>query len=274
MAYELIALDMDGTLLDSRKQVLPGSMEAIAQAAAAGKTVAIASGRCPSMVSMYRDELPGVRYAICCAGAVVYDLMHDSVMAETDLSPEFVARALGAADEEGFYILEVTSGRGVIMQEDEVARCSECGVGIYQQLYRDTSTFVDDARAWALEPGRKISKLNFHFAEAAARDRVRERLENPDVVITNCETSSIEFAAAGVDKGTGLATLCDLLGLGVEQAIAVGDAENDVSMLRRAGLGAAMGNALPCAVSAANVQVADNDHGGVAEVIQRFLLAE
>ncbi|WP_333644475.1 HAD family hydrolase, partial [Parolsenella catena] len=67
MAFEIIALDMDGTLLDSRKRVLPSSVAAIERAAAAGKTVAICSGRCPVMVTKYRDELPGVRYAICCA---------------------------------------------------------------------------------------------------------------------------------------------------------------------------------------------------------------
>ena len=53
----------------------------------------------------------------------------------------------------------------------------------------------------------------------------------------------------------------------------MGDAENDLAMLRSAGLGVAMGNALPCAVEAADVQVADNDHDGVAEAIERYLLA-
>ena len=65
MNYELIAFDMDGTLLDSKKQVLPSSVEAIAQATSVGKSVAICSGRCPIMVAHHHDDMPSVRYAIC-----------------------------------------------------------------------------------------------------------------------------------------------------------------------------------------------------------------
>ena len=273
MAYDIIALDMDGTLLDSEKRVLPSSVDAIGRAAAAGKTVAICSGRCPAMVTKYRDELPGVRYAICCAGAVIYDMERDRVVDEVDLDPTFIAHALDVAEEEGFFLLEVTSGTGIYMQADEMSQAARCGVGAYEQLYHETSTLVADAHALARDPAVPQSKLNFHFADVSARDRCRARLDGDDVVITSAERSSMEFSAPGVDKGVGLARLAALLGVDEAATIAVGDAENDLSMLRSAGLGVAMGNALPCAVEAADVQVADNDHGGVAETIERFLLA-
>ncbi len=273
MAYELIALDMDGTLLDSSKHVLPSSIKAIAEAASAGKNIAIASGRCPKMVAMYKDVLPDVRYAICCAGAVVYDIAEACVLAERDIDPDIVALAIHTADEEGAYVLEVTAGEGVYMQPDEIEMSAQCGVGVYQQLYLDTSELVDDAHAVALDPAARISKLNFHFADVAARDRTHERLAEADVVITDCEASSLEFTCPGVDKGTGLSELARIVGIDVAQAIAVGDADNDLPMLRAAGLGVAMGNALPSAVAAADVQVADNDHGGVAEAIRTYLLA-
>lgn len=274
MAFELIALDMDGTLLDSRKRVLPSSVEAISEAAAAGKHVAIASGRCPKMIAMYKEELPGVRYAICCSGAVVYDLDRARTLAERNIPADVVARALRTADEEGTFILEVTAGEGVYMEASEIAMSPQCGVGAYQQLYLETSELVEDAHAVALDPSSRISKLNFHFADVAARDRAHERLKDADVVVTDCEASSLEFTCAGVDKGTGLAELAGLIGIDLAQAIAVGDAKNDLPMLRAAGLGVAMGNALPAAVEAADVQVADNDHGGVAEAIRRYLLAQ
>mgnify|MGYP004488016321 CR=1 FL=1 len=273
MAYEIIALDMDGTLLDSRKRVLASSVDAIERAAAAGKTVAICSGRCPAMVTKYRDELPGVRYAICCAGAVIYDMERDRVVDEVDLDPAFVAHALDVAEEEGPFLLEITSGTGIYMQADEMGRAAACGVGAYESLYHETATVVEDAHAYARKADVPQSKLNFHFEDVTARDRCRARLEGDDVVITNAERSSMEFSAPGVDKGVGLARLAELLGVDASATIAVGDAENDLSMLRSAGLGVAMGNALPCAVEAADVQVADNDHDGVAEAIGRYLLA-
>ena len=273
MAYELIAFDMDGTLLDSGKRVLPSSIDAIAEAAAAGKKVAIATGRCPKMVAMYKDQLPDVRYAICCAGAVVYDFAEGRVLAERDIDHGVVARALRTADEEGPYILEVTAGEGVYMQLDEIQMSPACGVGAYQQLYLDTSELVEDAHAVALDPAARISKLNFHFAHVEDRDRAHTRLADADVVVTDCEASSLEFTCPGIDKGTGLAELTRIAGIDMAQTIAVGDADNDLPMLRAAGLGVAMGNALPEAVATADVQVADNDHGGVAEAIRRYLLA-
>ena len=260
MAYELIAFDMDGTLLDSRKEVLPSSVDAIARAAAAGKTVAISSGRCPKMISMYRQKLPGVRYAICCSGAIVYDLEQGRILTERTIPTDVVARSIRTADEEGTYILEVTAGEGIYMEKREIDMAPECGVAVYQQLYMDTSELVEDAHAVALDP--------------AARDRTHARLADADVTIADCEISSLEFTCAGVDKGTGIAELAGILGIDVSQTIAVGDAMNDLAMLRAAGLGAAMGNAIPEAVAAADVQVADNDHGGCAEAIDRFLLDE
>lgn len=273
MAYELIAFDMDGTLLDSRKEVLRSSVDAISEAVAAGKYVAIASGRCPRMVSMYRESIPGVHYAICCAGAIAFDLAANRVLSEVDIAPEVVARAIHTADEEGDYVLEVTTGLGVAMERREIEMTPQCGVGVYKQLYLDTSDLVEDAHAVALDPAARIPKLNFHFADVAARDRTFERLADADVTITRCEVSSLEFTCPGVDKGTGLTSLAKQLGLDISQTIAVGDADNDLAMLRAAGLGVAMGNAIPAAVAAANVQVADNDHGGCAEAVRRYLLA-
>ena len=159
------------------------------------------------------------------------------------------------------------------MQPDEVEHVEEVGVGAYAGLYRKTCTMVDDAHALARELRGNLSKLNFHFASVEARDRCRELLEGDDVVITNAERSTMEFTARGIDKGQGVARLAQILGIDNDQTIAVGDAENDLSMLRSAGLGVAMGNALPEAVAAADVQVADNDHDGVAEAIRRYLLA-
>ena len=75
-----------------------------------------------------------------------------------------------------------------------------------------------------------------------------------------------------MDKGTGLLALAKLLGIPQDATIAVGDADNDLGMLRAAGLGVAMGNANESARAAADAVVADNDHDGCAEAIHRFLL--
>ena len=273
MAYELIALDMDGTLLDSHKEVAASSTAAIKEAVAAGKRVIVCSGRCPQMVSRYREFLPGLRYAVCCAGAVVYDFEKSRALRERDIEPGFVARALNICDAQCPYILEVTSGTGGLMEEREIKMSPSCGVGIYQPLYNETSTFVEDAHECART--LPVSKLNMHFQSVEARDKSFELLKGyaHSMFVTKCERSSLEFTAAGADKGAGLDDLCALLGIDPAQTIAVGDADNDLAMMRVAGLAVAMGNANENARAAASVSVADNDHGGVAEAIERFLLA-
>ena len=93
------------------------------------------------------------------------------------------------------------------------------------------------------------------------------------MMLVNAESASLEISAAGVDKGKGLLKLCEYLGLSPEKTIAVGDADNDVAILKTAGLSVAMGNALPQIRELSDVSVADCNHDGCAEAIEKYLLA-
>ena len=276
MAYELIAFDMDGTLLDSNKEVLPSTVAAVAEAQAAGKTVAIATGRSPQMILDYRRILPGVRFATCSAGAMVYDLGENRALYVQPMENALVKKVIAEADRvagAGNYILKVGAADAIYMEERELAMTERCGIGIYTGILRAAATLVPDAHAVALDPATRVCKMVLHFPKISLRDELHAALADEDLMISDCEVSSVEFTAAGVNKGSALERLTEVLGLGLSQAIAVGDAANDVAMLRAAGLGVAMGNALPEAVAAADVQVADCDHDGCAEAIHRFLLA-
>lgn len=79
---------------------------------------------------------------------------------------------------------------------------------------------------------------------------------------------------AGVTKASGLAEVCRVLGIGMEQAVAVGDSLNDLAMIKEAGLGVAMGNAQEAVKQAADEVVAGNEEDGVAEAIRRFVFGE
>ena len=85
--------------------------------------------------------------------------------------------------------------------------------------------------------------------------------------------STMECTPRGVSKGSGLLDLCSVLGIPAAAAIGVGDAFNDVPLLEAAGLGIAMGNSNEAALSAAGAVVADNDHDGIAQVIDLYLLS-
>ena len=119
-----------------------------------------------------------------------------------------------------------------------------------------------------------LQKFNLHFAHVEARERVIAELSGVEVELARSETSSLEFSPAGVSKGSGLAELCHITGLPLEATIAVGDSDNDLPILERAGLAVAMGNARERVRQAAGAVVADNDHDGCAEAIRRFLLGD
>ena len=273
MNYQLIAFDMDGTLLDSDKRVLPSTTEAIRDASAAGKVVAICTGRCPKMVEVSSDDFRDVRYAICCNGTIIYDLAEQRILEERPLSPDIVADcydALQGAD----VMAEAFSGRGVFFQRSFIDRIALYNMGPYRQLYQETSTFVDDISAIFHDPSLSIPKFIFHFRDPEARERMIERVADLPVELAKAEISSLEFTARGVDKGTGLLSLAELLEIPREQTIAVGDSYNDLPMINVAGLGVAMGNSRDAVLAAAGATVADNDSDGCAEAIRRYLLAE
>lgn len=271
MDYQLIAFDMDGTLLDSAKRVLPSSTAAIERAVAAGRHVAICTGRSPCMVELTRKDLGAVRYAICCNGTVLYDLVERRVLTTVELPHEVLAQAEAALGDQDVMI-DLFQGAGYLCQPDHIERMPEFGLGIYRDMYRATATPVADARAAMLDPSLSFQKFIFHFHDAEARERMVERLRDLPAELARSEESSLEFSPLGTTKGTGLLALANLLGVAREATIAVGDADNDLPMLAAAGLAVAMGNANERVRAAADVIVADNDHGGCAEAVERFLL--
>ena len=266
MAYQLIAFDMDGTLLDDEKRVRPSSARAIERAVAAGRTVAICSGRCPKMIELNQESFSSVRYAICCNGTVLYDLHEHRVISALPMPREVIVAALDALGADDA-LIDAFQGPGFYCEGSQIEEMARYEMQIYQGMYRATAWQVDDIRSVLLDEDAVFQKLIFHFVTPDARERFIARLGG-----VRAETASLEFSPAGVTKGTGLLALADLLGIEAAATIAVGDADNDIDMLRVAGLGVAMGNANAGARAAASVVVADNNHDGCAEAIDRYLL--
>ena len=146
MAYQLIAFDMDGTLLDSKKDVLPSSVAAIDEALASGKDVAIASGRCPRMVLMYRDVIPHVRYAICSAGAAIVDLFEAKTLKTTEVPATALQKVMAATHGMDKFI-ETTCDGEFIVPGPEMEHCERYSLGVYKSLYSGQGTVLDSADA-------------------------------------------------------------------------------------------------------------------------------
>ena len=271
--YELIAFDMDGTLLNSQKEITPRTLAALKKAAAAGKQIALSTGRCRPELTAYTALVPGIRYFICTSGALVYDVHEQKEIYKKPLEPELVRRLLEISKKEDLmvHLLDAES----IVQTDQFESMGNYGMGVYKPMYERVVTVWDDLyEAYCAAPF-PVEKVNFYHRDPEARERTKERIREAGlpVIMVNAEKGSLELSAEGVDKGAGLQKLCEYLKLPLDKTIAVGDADNDITILQKAGLAAAMGNALPNIKKLADVQVSDCDHDGCAEVIEKYLLA-
>ena len=246
MNYELIALDLDGTLLDSRKQIPEETVLAIRRAAEAGKAVAFCTGRAVPELEDPVARLPEVRFAVFSSGAGLYDRREKRAFRLRGIPPAASARILGLIREKDAMPQIVLPEKDVI-QASHMARLERYHMGVYRPMYEKAMTLVPDIFAFAESCREPFLKINLYHADPAERMRTREQLAGTEMETAFSEVSSLECSARGVDKGSGLLALCGELGIPPERCIAVGDAENDLPMLRAAGLGTRLPRRVPSA---------------------------
>ena len=270
--YDLIAFDMDGTLLTSRNTVSESSKEAIAKAIDSGKKVVICTGRAIRAVEMYKEhDLPDVRYYVCENGALIYDSSEKVVLSSTVISEKIVSEIIELIAERDCMGIVVSDGRNQSSRKD-VERMEHFQAERYKELQFQTGILYDDICEGYRKEKFPVEKLNIYCASVEVRDELFERMKQLPVTVVYAEETGLEVSPLHMNKGVGLRKICEILQVPLDKAIAVGDSDNDVEMMKIAGLPIAMGNARKCVRDICNVCVADNDHGGCAEAIRNYLL--
>jgi len=270
MSRRLIALDLDGTLLDSRKRVPAESAALIREVLAAGVAVAFDTGRGLPELREVQRLLPEVRYAVYASGAAVYDAREDRVFSLRDIPRELTDRVMALGEGRDLMPQLVLRDR-IVIQASHMADLGRYHMEIYRPLYEKAMTLVPDIYAFARSLREPVLKINLYHADPPERLRTRDALAGLALERTLAEVSSLELSAKGVHKGSGLLRLCGELGLSPADCVAVGDADNDIPMLSAAGLGVAMGNAPAHVRAAADRTVRDQDHGGCADALRMCL---
>jgi len=271
--YSLIALDMDGTLLNSSLEVSEGNRAAVHAAHKAGKHVVLCTGRCLEEIRDTLKILPEIRYLVCENGSCVYDVLEDCVVHVAPVPFSEIT-----------YILDLLKNEDKVLQAFHENRAyfdqpngnwvQDYGVAIYREIFDQTAIW--DVKLFDEFDQRpfQIEKINLYFRNDAARDRIHAILNNRPLKLSDSIGHMIEAVSMRADKGIGLEKLCRHLGISIEETIAVGDSMNDIEALNAAGFSAAMGNACPEAKASADFITDDCDHDGVAKVIYEVLLAE
>lgn len=269
MAYKMVVLDLDDTLLQDDLTISEPTRATLLRAQREGIRVVLASGRPTGAIWRYARELEIDRhggYIISFNGAVVTDAATGEILFQTALSKETVHELHDLSLAHGTLLLTYVDDAIVTPLANEWADIEQKLTGMEIRVVPDfkAAVRVDCIKAILLQEPTFLKAVADHL-----RPLVRDRL---NMVIS--KPFFLEFTAKGIDKRHSLASLCGKLEILPSEVVAMGDSYNDVGMIEFAGLGICMANGpLEVQAKADHVTSSNMDHG-VAAALERFVFAD
>ena len=269
----LIALDLDGTLLNERKELSSRNRAALEAASAAGIEIVPSTGRFYRGIPQVIRELPFIRRAITVNGAHVVDLQSEETVYSAEIPRDDAVAFMEYLDSLPVIYDCYVDGWGYITAQMQEHAEVYIDYAPSLQMVRTLRSPVPELKAFLRGQEKGVQKMQLFTRDIPFRDSLIPVLTKnyPELSITSSLPNNIEINCAGADKGRALLALADHLGISQQQTMAFGDGTNDLSMLLAAGCSVAMGNAHPSVKAAADLVTADNDSDGVALVIERLL---
>ena len=268
MTYKLLALDLDGTTLGPKLDIDPAVAGAIAAAQTRGVRVTIATGRMFASTVLYARQLDIHEPLICYQGALIRDPIGGEIYQHVVTPGDLAAEAIEMLRERDIFTIAYIDER--LCAAEQRPELDE-----YLLWHPEGIEVVIDPELAALARERPPTKLLF-VSEPPVIERETARLAEHFAGRLSAVRSHAlfgELTALGISKGAALAALAARLGIAREQVMAIGDHENDVPMIEWAGLGLAMGNAIPAARAIADAVIPSVQEAGVAWAIERYILS-
>jgi Cof subfamily protein (haloacid dehalogenase superfamily) len=269
VAYRLVALDIDGTLVGEDLEIKPQILRAVKEAQQRGVHVTIATGRMFAAALPFAQKLGIVEPLICYQGGMVRDMRTDEVIFYRGMDVELAAEAARVLQDLDLFVILYVDERLYMREYREELE-------IYLRLHPEGPEFtaVGDLEAFVREhvPTKilvcaqpeviteQVVRLGEHFAG---------RLE-----VLRTHKNYVELMPLGITKGDALEALASRLGIARDEVIAIGDQENDLTMVQWAGLGLAMGNAIPRLKEVAKAVIPSVEEAGVAWAIEHYVLQD
>ena len=270
----IIALDLDGTLLDSGKNLSRRNRAALERAAEKGIAVVPTTGRFFGGMPESVRTLPFVRYAITINGAQVFDTKTNSAIATAEIPQAMALDIMRYLD--GFDVIYdcFKDNWGWMTKSLQDKSAEYAPDEHYLKMLLELRTPVPELKAFVVEKGGDVQKVQFFAKDLDLHRRLYEEIPHrfPGVAVSYSVHNNVEINIAAANKGDALAKLAAHLGCGMENTMALGDGLNDLSMVRAAGIGVAMANAYPTVRDAADFVTATNDEDGVAIAIEKSCL--
>ena len=270
----LVAVDMDGTMLRRDKTIGEQTVRAVNTALACGIEVLIATGRSRAQVERYLELFPDMRYLVCSGGAVIYDMKAGwKKVASNEIPVEIVFSILKFAESVDCFPIMTVDGKSVYLRE-KADFAADYGLGAYVYEMRNFGTPVDCLYDWFEAAPKAAEAISLYFRDYDSRCAVTEALGQYPLHFAFPREPGVEISLSTANKGFALQALCELLHIPLQETMAIGDSDNDVPMLRIAGMAVASGNAPDVVKGYAHYVTADCNHDGVGQALEQFVLNE
>lgn len=271
---KLICLDMDGTLLDSNREISAENRLAIDRARAKGIYVTLATGRMYVSALAYAKELDIDIPIIAMNGALIKHPVTEAKLRELNIRRdrlETVIKVLGARDLRPNFYNEFTLYVGDGLERYQRMLANTTADPRYQYKIIDSDYTYDDL---IREAGHTIQKGILFPAVAEVEEIKRALKEIEGVSVVSSSPGNIEVTHGDADKGSAIRLLGESLGIAPAEIMAIGDSENDKSMLEVAGYPIIMGNAAEALKAGKGFITQDNNNDGVALAIRKYALGD
>ncbi len=276
MSIKLVALDLDGTTLDSAGNLPDINKKALEEAITKGIKIVIATGRSYYSLPKEVTEIKGLKYAITSNGAQIRDLISEEVLFSACIDPVAVKRAAEVIVDNGYDSdIEVFVNGAAYMERKTWEDILRGRITYRRKSYiESTRRPVDDIVKFMLSNEDRIENINICFADLSKKPQIRKTLEVMDEIstVTTSFDNNWEIGGLNTSKANALVKLGKNLGLVKEEMMGCGDSPNDIPMIKACGIGVAMGNAKESVKEIANFISGTNDEGGVSQAIHKFVL--
>ena len=256
----LAAVDMDGTLLHDDKSISDYTLDVLRRIVKKGVILVPASGRpIGGMKEAVLNNVDGIQYAICSNGAMLMDVPEEKSICETGIPTEKAVEAIA------------------YLEQFPVAVYAHTDKGTFRAALwayiRFSEGNVKDLGAFLRTSGVKVMKMGaFVLKDGLAQELLEKGSPIPGIVFLRTGDGIIELNSVDASKGNALCTLCKKLGISMENVLAIGDNENDISMLQAAGISVAMENAEDDVKQAAKFVAGHNEEDGAAHFLEEWVL--
>ena len=268
--YRMVVTDLDGTLLNSQKQVSDANTKAIQKLKDQNVTFVMATGRSDVMTRAYTKQLKNANIVIGCDGAVIRNIRTGEILYENHISSETCHKTFKICQKYGlqYYVFakdELVSDdpeneRFLIHQKfNQTVNEDE---QIPMQIVSDLDEYVDDHIVYKIV----VSHDNTQYLDEVAE--VVKKETDADAIRSGKRVLAVK--ARGVSKPEAVKKLAQVLDISIKDIIAFGDEVNDMEMLKLAGLGIAMENADDVVKEAADMIAGNNDQDGVGKELEKI----